>query len=127
PLFFVGWLALLYGLMFRTPIIADLIDLWPEADTAQRGGLGAAARRVAYGALIASRGLRLRCYAATSFVSRTYARHLAPRDAEAKVFYWASQLTPNGPSETSADEAVAIYAGSLGVGYDIGTMLAAAA
>jgi glycosyltransferase involved in cell wall biosynthesis len=127
PLFGVGWMALLYGLFFRVPVIADLIDLWPEADTAQRGGLGAALRSLVYGALIASRGLRLRCYAATSFVARTYAQRLARPDAEAPVFYWGSQLTPNGPAETSAQQAVAIYAGSLGVGYDIATMLEAAA
>ncbi len=127
PLFFVGWIALLYGLLFRTPVIADLIDLWPEADTSRRGGMSAAVRKFAYGVLIASRGLRLRCYAATSFVSRTYAQRLTPPGVERQVFYWASHLTPSGPAETSAEQAVAIYAGSLGEGYDIGTVLAAAA
>src|SRR5579884_3941500 len=31
PLFLVGWMALAYGFCFRTPVVADLIDLWPEA------------------------------------------------------------------------------------------------
>jgi glycosyltransferase involved in cell wall biosynthesis len=126
PLFSVGWLALIYGFFFRTPVVADLIDLWPEADTAKRSGLAGGARDLVYGALIASRGLRLRCYRATSFVSRAYARRLAPR-AEAPVFYWGSQLAPRAARAPSAETVVAIYAGSLGLGYDIETLLAAAA
>ncbi len=127
PLFLVGWIALAYGLVFRTPIIADLIDLWPEADTETRGGFVGALRKAAYKALIASRTLRLSCYGATSFVSRSYARRLAPQAAAAAVFYWGSQLAPRSARSASAGPIVAVYAGSLGVGYDIETLLEAAA
>ena len=127
PLFLVGWIALLYGFCFRVPVIADLIDLWPEADTAPPRGWRGALRRAAYGALIASRGLRLRRYKAVSFASRSYARLLAPQDPSAPVFYWGSQLAPLRPRAADAKPIVAIYAGSLGLGYDIETALAAAA
>jgi glycosyltransferase involved in cell wall biosynthesis len=126
PLFLVGWLALFYGLCFRTPVVADLIDLWPEADTALHSGLSGALRWLAYAALIASRGLRLRRYQAVSFVSRAYARRLSP-GRSAPVFYWGSQLAPRGPRTLHSGPLVAIYAGSLGVGYDIETLLEAAA
>jgi glycosyltransferase involved in cell wall biosynthesis len=125
PLFLVGWIALLYGLFFRTPVLADLIDLWPEADTATHRGLGGVLRQVAYAALIVSRSLRLRCYKAVSFVSRAYARRLSSRGS-APVFYWGSQLTLRGPRSARSEPLVAIYAGSLGVGYDIETALEAA-
>jgi len=127
PLFLVGWLALLYGLCFRVPVIADVIDLWPEADTAPLRGWRGGLRRTAYGALIAARGLRLRRYEAVSFASRSYARLLAPQDPAAPVFYWGSQLAPRRPRKAGAAPIVAIYAGSLGLGYDIETALAAAA
>src|SRR5579872_961187 len=127
PLFLVGWIALLYGFCFRVPVIADLIDLWPEADTASPCGWGGALRRAAYGALTASRGLRLRRYKAVAFASRSYARLLAPKDANAPVFYWGSQLAPRRPRAAHSEPIVAIYAGSLGLGYDIETVLAAAA
>jgi glycosyltransferase involved in cell wall biosynthesis len=126
PLFLVGWLALLYGFCFRTPVVADLIDLWPEADTASYSSLSGALRRFVYAALIASRGLRLRCYKAVSFVSRAYAQRLSPRRSS-PVFYWGSQLTPSGPRVAHSGPLVAIYAGSLGVGYDIESVLQAAA
>src|SRR5579883_1674898 len=125
PLFLVGWLALAYGFCFRAPVIADLIDLWPEADTAAPRGLRGALRGAGYGALIASRGLRLRCYKAVSFASRSYARRLAPQ-SPAPVFYWGSQLTPRRRRAAPSQTLVAIYAGSLGLGYDIETLLAAA-
>ena len=124
PLFAVGWIALLYGLLFRVPVLADLIDLWPEADTAIRHGFSGALRKAAYVALAASRGLRLRGYAAVSYVSRAYADRLAPG---APVFYWGSELAPRHPRAPSQDRLVAIYAGSLGLGYDISTLLEAAA
>ncbi|GEM_PF-5936464 len=126
PLFLVGWMALAYGFCFRTPVVADLIDLWPEADTAAPRGLSGALRRAAYGALIASRGLRLRCYKAVSFASRSYARRLAPPGEAAPVFYWGSQLAPRRGRAAQSDRLVAIYAGSLGLGYDIETVLEAA-
>ncbi len=126
PLFLVGWLALLYGLCFRTPVVADLIDLWPEADTVSHPGLSGALRGLVYVALIASRGLRLRCYRAVSFVSHAYARQLSPHDSS-PVFYWGSQLTPRAPRPAHSGALVAFYAGSLGVGYDIETVLEAAA
>jgi glycosyltransferase involved in cell wall biosynthesis len=126
PLFLVGWIALAYGLVFRTPIIGDLIDLWPEADTLTYKGLAGALRKATYGALIASRGLRLRCYRAASFASRSYAQRLA-LGAAAPVFYWGSQLSPRSARSASAGPIVAVYAGSLGVGYDIETLLQAAA
>ena len=126
PLFLVGWVALLYGLLFRTPVLADLIDLWPEADTAAHRGLRASLRRSVYALLIASRGLRLRCYKAVSFVSRAYARRLSPR-GDSPVFYWGSQLLPSGPRSLRSGPLVAIYAGSLGMGYGIETVLEAAA
>jgi glycosyltransferase involved in cell wall biosynthesis len=125
PLFLVGWFALFYGLCFRTPVIADLIDLWPEADTASYRGLSGALRQLVYTALIASRGLRVRGYKAVSFVSRAYARRLSPRGS-APVFYWGSQLMPRGSRSAHSGSLVAIYAGSLGVGYDIETVLEAA-
>jgi glycosyltransferase involved in cell wall biosynthesis len=87
--------------------------------------LSGALRRFAYAALIASRSLRLRCYKTVSFVSRAYAQRLSPRRS-APVFYWGSELTPRGPHTVRAGASVAIYAGSLGVGYDIETVLEAA-
>jgi glycosyltransferase involved in cell wall biosynthesis len=123
PLFFVGWLALFYGLVRGAPVIADVIDLWPEADIATSGAL----RKAAYRALALSRRARLRLYRAVCFVSRSYAQRLAPKDAKAAVFYWGSQLKPHGRREAAAGPVVALYAGSLGLGYDIETMLEAAA
>jgi glycosyltransferase involved in cell wall biosynthesis len=69
----------------------------------------------------------LSCYGAASFVSRSYARRLAPQGAAAPVFYWGSQLAPRGSGPAAAGPLVAIYAGSLGLGYDIETLLEAAA
>jgi glycosyltransferase involved in cell wall biosynthesis len=127
PLFLVGWIALFYGLIRRVPVICDLIDLWPEADTA-RGGATGALRRGLYSALILSRSMRLRCYRAASFVSRSYAQRVGRR-ASAPVFYWGSQLSPRTKRAAAANSPgplTAIYAGSLGVGYDITTLVEAA-
>src|SRR5579863_2033648 len=75
PLFFVGWMAMLYGLFRGVPVLADINDLWPEADTAIGTGLSLW-RALAYRALILSRNARLRLYHALSFVSRSYAERL---------------------------------------------------
>ena len=126
PLFFVGWMAMLYGLFRGVPVLADINDLWPEADTAIGTGLSLW-RALAYRALILSRNARLRLYHALSFVSRSYAERLAPRDKAPAIFYLGSQLTPQAPRAPPDGTIIAIYAGSLGVGYDVETLLAAAA
>jgi glycosyltransferase involved in cell wall biosynthesis len=127
PLFFVGWMAIAYGLIRGVPVLADINDLWPEADTGVRSGLRGASRALAYRALILSRNARLRSYRALSFVSRSYAERLAPQDQPPAIFYLCSQLAPAASGDTPGDPLIAIYAGSLGLGYDIETLLEAAA
>jgi glycosyltransferase involved in cell wall biosynthesis len=127
PLFFVGWIALAYGLFSGAPILADLNDLWPEADTTVRRGLAGLLRGLIYRLLILSRRARLSRCRALTFVSRSYAERLAPKASEAKVFYLGSRLSPPpGRRERVETPTVAIYAGSFGLGYDIETLLQAA-
>jgi glycosyltransferase involved in cell wall biosynthesis len=127
PLFFVGWIALAYGFFSGAPILADLNDLWPEADTTVRRGLAGLLRGLTYRLLIVSRGARLKRFRALTFVSRSYAERLAPKAAEAKVFYLGSRLSPPpGGGKRVETPVVAIYAGSFGLGYDIETLLQAA-
>ena len=124
PLFGVGWLMILYGFFRGIPVLGDVIDLWPEADTQPRQGVAAWLRRAVYGVLATSRGLRLRLYRGVSFVSLSYAERLKP---SAPVFYWGSELSP-GQTRAAPAQApyTVIYAGSFGEGYDIETALAAA-
>jgi Glycosyl transferases group 1/Glycosyltransferase Family 4 len=126
PLFGVGWIMLAYGFLFRVPVIGDVIDLWPEADTASHGGLVGSVKNAIYEILRKSRQLRLGCYRAVSFVSRSYAERLMPHAFDAPVFYWGSELTRNNPYAPSNGPLTAIYAGSFGVGYDIASVLDAA-
>jgi glycosyltransferase involved in cell wall biosynthesis len=128
PLFLVGWIALFYGQIRGVPVICDLIDLWPEADVAERHGIAGALRKLAYRALIFSRTMRIGCYRSASFVSRSYAERVTP-NRSAAVFYWGSQLAPRGRAAgraPSGGPVTAIYAGSLGDGYDIGALIEAA-
>jgi len=122
PLFGVGWMMLLYGFLFRVPVVADLIDLWPEADTEKRGGF---LRHAVYAILKTSRNLRLHAYRAVSFVSRSYRDALGFGDGD--VFYWGSELRPQAEHAPPGQPLTVIYAGSFGVGYDIVTVLQAAA
>jgi glycosyltransferase involved in cell wall biosynthesis len=125
PLFFVGWLFVLYGMVCGARISADVIDLWPEADTRSLSGLGGAAVRLLYTALTWSRTLRFRFYSSVSFVSRSYASVFRlPRSA---VFYWGSDLLPERVATKNGRKTITIvYAGSFGDGYDIQTVLEAA-
>jgi glycosyltransferase involved in cell wall biosynthesis len=128
PLFLVGWLALLYGLVRRVPIICDLIDLWPEADVAEYVGVAGALRKLVYRIFILSRAIRMRCYRAACFASRTYAELVTPNHVS-PVFYWGSQLVPPEGAVGAANSdgpLTAIYAGSLGDGYDIKALIDAA-
>jgi glycosyltransferase involved in cell wall biosynthesis len=126
PLFFVGWLLVLYGMLCGARICADVIDLWPEADTRPLNGLGGAAVRLLYRALKWSRTLRFRQYSSVSFVSRSYASVFRlPR--ESPVFYWGSNLLPERVVTKNRHITITIvYAGSFGDGYDIQTVLEAA-
>jgi hypothetical protein len=125
PLFYVGWLILIYGFFLRVPVLADVIDLWPEADTGASKNPSGFLRRAAYSLLRRSRGLRLRAYAAVSFVSCSYAEMLNFKSAP--VFYWGSELSPDQISERPEDARLTVvYAGSFGIGYDIATCLQAA-
>jgi hypothetical protein len=126
PLFGVGWIILAYGLLFRVPVLADIIDLWPEADTGMHAGPSELLRKTAYAALRLSRQLRLCCYRAASFVSRSYAEHLLPHAPDSNVFYWGSELTRSKPYAPSNGPLTVVYAGSFGAGYDIASVLQAA-
>jgi hypothetical protein len=126
PLFGVGWIMLAYGLIFRVPVVADVIDLWPEADTNTPAGFLGAVKNTIYKTLSKSRELRFGCYRAVSFVSRSYAERLMPHIFDAPVFYWGSELARNKPYVSSGNPLTAIYAGSFGVGYDIDAVLDAA-
>jgi glycosyltransferase involved in cell wall biosynthesis len=122
PLFGVGWMTLLYGALWRVPVLADVIDLWPEADTRI---VDKSVRHFFYALLVGSRAVRLRLYTAASCVSASYAEKL--RLSAASVFYWGSELRPASPLMPHAGEKLAaVYAGSFGDGYDLKTVLAAA-
>jgi glycosyltransferase involved in cell wall biosynthesis len=126
PVFFVGWLFVLYGMLCGARISADVIDLWPEADTRPLTGLAGAAVRRLYSALKWSRALRFRLYSRVSFVSGSYASVFRlPR--ESSVFYWGSNLRPERAVKKNGRNTITIvYAGSFGDGYDIQTVLEAA-
>jgi glycosyltransferase involved in cell wall biosynthesis len=139
PLFFTGWLAISYGWLFRKSVACDLIDAWPEA-------LAIPKRHpfdlivpynIFFFPLIASRTLRLMFYARLFTVSTSYI-NLVPSSKRLRVnvFYWCSQALlpaaihsinerPQNHSGLSAPFIVS-YAGSLGSGYDIETIIESA-
>lgn len=139
PLFFTGWIALFYGFLFRKSISSDLIDAWPEALSIPKHHplVFAAPFNIALFPLTASRALRLKLYQKLFTVSKSYIR-LIPRSerSRAKVFYECSQSFED-KSISLPDERlpakfgcrspfIISYAGSLGSGYDISTIIDAA-
>jgi glycosyltransferase involved in cell wall biosynthesis len=126
PLFFVGWLFVAFGWFSGIPISADVIDLWPEADTRELRGASGAIKRMIYRALKWSRAARFNRYSSLTFVSNSYAEAIRASKPRS-VFYWGSDLVPNGGLERPSGGTVTIvYAGSFGNGYDIQTVLDAA-
>jgi hypothetical protein len=140
PQFFTGWLALLYGFLFRKIICCDLIDAWPEALAIPKIRPLALARpfNIILFPLVLSRSLRLLLYNKLFTVSTSYVS-LVPHFARCsvKVFYWCSQaffsMVPLKPDEETVSKSnldspfVVSYIGSLGSGYDISTIIDAAA
>ena len=139
PLFFTGWLALLYGFVFGKLVSCDLIDAWPEALSVPKYHPFAliAPFNILCFPLVASRSLRLVLYKRVFTVSESYIS-LIPRSVRnrVKVFYWCSQTFSNMathvPNELNpyqfgpGSPFVISYAGSLGSGYDILTIIEAA-
>jgi len=140
PLFLTGWLALLYGFLFRKIICCDLIDAWPEALALPkiRPLVLAQPFNIILLPLVFSRSLRLLFYNKLYTVSTSYIT-LVPRLARnrVRVFYWCSQAflptIPLKPDEETVSKSnlnspfVVSYFGSLGSGYDISTIIDAAA
>ena len=128
PVFFVGWIFLIYSLVCRAKIKADFIDLWPEAITAKNRGT-TPVHATLFFFLKLSRALRLRLYRDVSFVSTSYAKTLGQRAKSGNVFYWGSHLFPPETykkRETLIRPLTIVYAGSFGEGYDIETVIDAA-
>lgn len=125
PVFFIGWIFLVYAYIFRVKIKADLIDAWPEADIGvKRQNLF---NVTIYGLLKISRSLRLRLYYDVSFVSNSYVNILDMPEKARNVFYWGSDLKPAGDNNKIEHRPfTVIYAGSFGEGYDLLTVLNAA-
>ena len=126
PLFFTGWIALIYGGLFSIPVYADLIDLWPEADT-NFHTKGKVILRSVYKVLIFIRTLRFKLYKDVSFVSKSYAPYFN-RNTGSNIFYWGSMLKPNRNADRDLinSQIVIVYAGSFGIGYDIQGVINAA-
>ena len=127
PVFFIGWIFLIYAYIFRVKIKADLIDVWPEADTGLNRKTINLFSATAYAFLKLSRILRLRLYHDVSFVSNSYSAMLNLSDKARNVFYWGSDLKPDSDDiQIGRRPLTIIYAGSFGEGYDLLTLLEAA-
>jgi glycosyltransferase involved in cell wall biosynthesis len=127
PVFFIGWIFLIYAHIFRVKIKTDLIDVWPEADTGFNRKTVNLFSATAYGFLKLSRRLRLRLYHDVSFVSISYVAMLNLSDKARNVFYWGSDLKPETEhAQIGRRPLTIIYAGSFGEGYDLLTVLEAA-
>lgn len=143
PLFFSGWICLLYGTCFRVKVFADLIDAWPEALTVKK----VSPLKLAFPwnfiflPLSVSRSARFLVYNRIYLVSNSY-KALLPKCVfnRVKVFYWClgseSELQINDfisspsfpPSISQLPDSQLTpftlgYAGSFGAGYAINDLM----
>ena len=143
PLFFSGWICLLYGACFRVKVFADLIDAWPEALAVKK----ISPLKLAFPwnfiffPLSISRSARFLFYNRIYLVSNSY-KALLPKSVfkRVKVFYWClgSELdlkVNNSISSPSILSSISQlpdrlltpftlgYAGSFGAGYAINDLM----
>ena len=140
PLFFVGWIALFYGFLYSKSISSDLIDAWPEAlSIPKRQPLEFTTPiKILFLPLLVSRAIRLKLYKKIFTVSKSYISLIPGSDrSRASIFYWCSKTFSCAYSAHESRKFktaefgpgspfVISYAGSLGSGYDIRTIIKAA-
>lgn len=131
PLFFTGWLAIIYGLITGSEIIADFIDAWPESLSIPKRSALVLHKpvKVILFPLLISRHLRCLLYDRIFVCSNSYLSLLPlSRRPDVLTYYWCSSLSEPIKLSGSIDiQPFRIaYTGSLGHGYDIETIIQAA-
>jgi glycosyltransferase involved in cell wall biosynthesis len=121
PLFFIGFLLCLYKITNKCVLIGDFIDLMPEAYLIKfkyKFNF-----YLFFSPLLISRWIRLNfVYSKVVSVSDVYFSRSLINKKKINVFYWGCY---DGVcvKEKHPDHGVMLYAGSLGEGYDIETLI----
>jgi glycosyltransferase involved in cell wall biosynthesis len=122
PVFFLGTLVGLYGKIYRLPVVADIVDLWPEAYEAARHS--SSTLKLIFRLLKMSRNFRIKfLFSQTYYCSESYKKCIEPSAvsddlSRSKVFYWCSRLSVPRDFKNKSEIGI-VYFGSLGEGYDI--------